>query len=66
VGVNASRYDGFVTRPDSWETYDGQTWRELNWNNTFQGRAWMAVEVMRDRDPRVHYPPLNTTEPPKM
>lgn len=62
----ASRYDGFVSRPDTWETYDGRNWTELNWNNTFQGRAWMGLEVMHDVNPRVHYPPLNDSEPPKM
>lgn len=61
-----ARYDGFVSRPDSWETYDGRNWTQLNWNNTFQGRAWMAIEVLHGEDPTVHYPYLNTSEPPKM
>lgn len=61
-----ARHDGFVSRPDTWETYDGISWRELNWNNTFQGRAWMGMAVLHDADPRVHFPHLNHTEPPKM
>lgn len=39
------KYDGFVTRADSWETFDGESWRQLNWNNTFGGRAWMGEFV---------------------
>lgn len=61
-----ARYDGFVSRPDTWETYDGVNWRELNWNNSFQGRAWMGMVVLHGTDPRVHFPYLNHTEPPKM
>lgn len=45
VAPYESKYDGFVSRPDTWETYDGQNWRQLNWNNTFGGRAWMGACV---------------------
>ena len=66
VGDDVERYDGFISRPDTWETYDGSNWRQLNWNNTFGGRAWMGIEVMHDTDPRIPYPRLNTSQPPKM
>ena len=37
-----NKYDGFVTRADTWETFNGRNWTQLNWNNTFGGRAWMG------------------------
>ena len=66
VEPTVALYDGFVTRPDTWETYDGFHWTQLNWNNTFQGRAWMGMAVMHGSDPRRHYPVLNETRVPKM
>ena len=61
-----TRYDGFVTRTDTWQSYDGMNWTLLNWNNTFLGRAWMGMEVLHAEDPRVHFPLRNDSVPPKM
>lgn len=41
-------YDGFYTRSDTWETYDGIIWRELNHNCSFGGRAWFGMANLAD------------------
>mmetsp|Transcript_19908 Transcript_19908/g.33321 ORF Transcript_19908/g.33321 Transcript_19908/m.33321 type:complete len:546 (+) Transcript_19908:176-1813(+) len=66
VPPTVALYDGFVTRPDTWHTYDGLNWTQLNWNNTFQGRAWFGMTVLHGEDPREQFPARNTTSPPKM
>jgi hypothetical protein len=66
VEPHAELYDGFITRADTWESYDGFNWTQLNWNNTFQGRAWFGMDVHHDLDPRMQFPRRNESFPPKM
>jgi len=66
VEPNIAKYDGFITRADTWQTFDGQNWTQLNWNNTFGGRAWFGMDVHHAEDPRVQYPARNSSHPPKM
>ena len=49
----SARYDGYYARSDIWESYDGNTWRQLKWNSTLGGRAWMGMAVMPGPDVRL-------------
>ncbi len=65
-GPNAHLFDGFITRGDSWETYDGSDWHILKYNNVFGGRGWMAMSVQRAADPRYDARIGETPFPPKI
>lgn len=41
-------YDGFYSRPDTWESFDGYNWTLLNPNCTFGGRAWFGMGNLGD------------------
>jgi hypothetical protein len=34
-GTNAELHDGFVTRPDVWDTFDGYNWNLLSASGAF-------------------------------
>eukprot|EP01034_Spumella_vulgaris_P024096 gene24096-30399_t len=57
-------FDGYSCRADTWETYDGITWRLLNANNAFGSRAWFGMAQQRGANPAVD--PYNSKQPPKM
>lgn len=69
TGSTASLYDGYISRPDTWHTYDGLTWEQLNWNNSFGSRAWMGIEVLHEStNKKIEYPILDrkNDQPPKI
>lgn len=63
-GANKAKYDGFSCRADSWETYDGRTWRLLRAVNSFSPRAWAAMVTYRGEDRRVWIQSGITAEKP--
>lgn len=64
-GANASAYDGFYCRGDSWESYDGRTWTKLN-TTALSGRAWFGMAVMHGENSCIDIPMKGTAQPPKI
>lgn len=62
-------YDGYYSRSDIWETYDGYNWTLLVPSATFGGRAWFGLVNQHAADPRYDIrlaSPPNTIQPPKI
>mmetsp|Transcript_4434 Transcript_4434/g.6643 ORF Transcript_4434/g.6643 Transcript_4434/m.6643 type:complete len:496 (-) Transcript_4434:396-1883(-) len=61
--IRWQKYDGFYSRADTW-AFDGLNWTQLNWNNSFGGRAWFGMVTQSAYDPRVDL--MDPNSPPKM